>query len=144
VSDTCGAGRLNASGVMGFARLAASGRLNHIEHALGAKTECDQTWLLDHFGQKARLCNLFKVTFMNGVLLKNASYQLVSIPKEASWGTATPTVINTFTKGEVLLESLTPDTLQYGMQVCENGSCGEVLVMNTDKASSESKPVACK
>ncbi|HCU64401.1 MAG TPA: hypothetical protein DF774_01430 [Rheinheimera sp.] len=144
VADTCGAGRLNASGVMGFARLAAAGGLNRIEHALGAKTECDQLWLLDHFGQKARLCNLYKVTFMNGVLLNNASYQLVSIPKEASWDTATPTVINTFTKGEVLLESLTPDTLQYGMQVCENGACGDVLMMNTGKATSESKPVACK
>lgn len=81
---------------------------------------------------------------MNGVLLNNASYQLVSIPKEASWDTATPTVIDTFTKGEVLLESLFPDTRQYGMKVCENCSCGEVLVMNTDKASGASKPAACK
>lgn len=144
VSGTCGAGRLNAAGVMGIARLAKAGDLNRIEHALGSKTECDQIWLLDHFGQSARLCNLYRVTFMSGVLLNNASYQLVAIPKEGNWDTATPTIISTFNKGEVLLESLTPDTLQYGMQVCENGSCGEVLVMNTDKASGAKKPAACK
>ncbi len=70
---------------------------------------------------------------MNGVLLNNASYQLVSIPKEASWDTATPTVIDTFTKGEVLLESLFPDTLQYGMKVCDTckGSGRQTRVMNT-------------
>jgi hypothetical protein len=144
VKGTCGAGRLNAAGVMGIARLAKAGGLNRIEHALGAKTECEQIWLLDHFGQKARLCNLFKVTFMNGVLLNNVSYQLVSIPKGEQWDKSTPTVVGTFTQAEVQLGALTPDTLQYGIQVCENGACGEVLVMNTDKATSASKPAACK
>ncbi|WP_051685990.1 S8 family serine peptidase [Rheinheimera texasensis] len=144
VKDTCGAGRLNAAGVMGIARLAKAGGLNRIEHALGSKTECEQIWLLDHFGQKARLCNLFKVTFMNGVLLNNVSYQLVSIPKGEQWDKSTPAVVGTFTQAEVQLGALTPDTLQYGMQVCENGACGEVLVMNTDKATSASKPAACK
>lgn len=62
----CGAGVVNAKGLMEFGIKYANGELNTIAFALGENSPCDQTWFVDNFGDSARLCELYKVTFMGG------------------------------------------------------------------------------
>ena len=143
-SDVCGAGMVNAKEIHQFATDAISGKLHTIEHALGNKTPCEQAWLLDYFGVKARLCSLYNVVFMRGYIEEGTTYQLVSIPMEANWQDTTPTVEGQFTQAEVKLSSLTPDTRQYGVQLCEAGVCGEVQLVNAEQATEATKPAVCE
>lgn len=143
-SDVCGAGMVDAKEIHQFATDAVNGRLHTIEHALGNKTPCEQAWLLDYFGDKARLCSLYNVVFMRGYIEDGTTYQLVSIPMEANWQDATPTVEGQFTQAEVKLSSLTPDTRQYGVQLCEAGVCGDVQLINAEQATKANRPAVCE
>ena len=140
---SCGAGLMDAFGVYTIAQQAQEGELNRIEHALADKDECEQQWYIDHFGNEGRLCEMYKLTFMGGFHKEGVEYKLVSIPKGGDWETETPVVEGQFAQPVVTLENIDAESFDYGMQVCENGTCEATNVMNTELALLEAKPAVC-
>lgn len=112
--------------------------------ALAGKDECEQQWYVDHFGNDGRLCSMYKVTFMGGFHSEGTEYKLVSIPKGGDWETETPVVEGLFDQAVITLESIDADARDYGLQICQEGSCNAIRAMNTELALAEEKPVTCR
>jgi serine protease len=139
----CGEGLLNAGAALDVAILARDGMLNRIEFALDGKDPCVQQWYLDYFGNLARLCELYKVTFMDGYAQTDDTFQLISIANGETWTDTAPQIDGIFNKATVMLESLELSSRQYGVQVCKNDNCGDVQPLNADRAASNMRPASC-
>jgi len=137
-SGICGAGIMDAAVVFEMALMANEGKLYRVEHALAGKTECDQQWYIDHFGNKAPLCDMHKVTFMGGYIKPGTSYKLLSIDEGDDWEYAYE--IGEFKEGAVVLRELNYHSKLFGVRVCENGQCGDIEVMDITNITS---PTVC-
>jgi len=142
--ENCGSGLFNAGETFTVANLAAKGELNTITHTLAGKTECEQEWFIDNFGDSGRLCEMYNVKFMGGISKANTEFRLVSIGSNDSWETASKTEIGLFSNSEVNVLGLDVEGNKFGVQVCTNGTCGDVQDVNSSLATDEYKPVACK
>lgn len=144
IAEECGNGILNASGMMALNIKTKNNALNTIQYSLGTETTCDQEWLLSYFGDKARLCELFTVTFFGGYINDNQSYEVVSHPNTESFDYATSVAVGIFEQGIVKIEDIDADNNSYKFRICEDGLCSEDwLELNSSKATTDNKPVNC-
>jgi serine protease len=140
----CGQGLPDFAKALEISQRLISGTLHSIEFALNDSDVCEQTWLIDHFGAQARMCELFKVSFYGGYIGSNMTYQLFSINVDSSWDNSEKVSEGIFDEGTVLLSSLDVANKKYGFKVCQNGLCGEIIDMDISDANDDSRPVACK
>jgi serine protease len=139
----CGSGLLDALRLTEEALKSNSDREGVIKHALSGKTSCDQTWLLDHFGEKTDLCNSYKVTFFGGLESKTNHFKLSKVTKGKSFGEGSEHVLKT-QYGSLVLSELS-STHDYAYQYCS--TINEELVCEDNYIPihvDETKPAACK
>jgi serine protease len=133
----CGAGMIDVLALVEVAQANARGELNSITHALADKSECDQQWYVDNFGDTAPLCEMFKVQFMGGYSGDSTSYQLY---RTASGNTDTSEyeLVGEFDGASALMQDLSAE-YDYKFKVCEEGTCGsDWFDMNTDDMATPS------
>ncbi len=143
-SGSCGQGLPDFAKALDIIQQEQLGTLHTIEFALNNSDKCEQTWLLDYFGGKARMCDLYKVTFYGGYIASHTTYNLVSINTNEAWTSGTEVSEGVFNQGSVMLTGLDTINRKFGFKVCQNGRCGSVIVMDTSNAQENMRPVACK
>lgn len=138
-SGVCGDGIMDAAKLYQVAKAVAAGTANRLEHVLANKEACEQQWYLDHFGHAARLCEMYKLTMMDGITKEGVKYRLYSVPTGSAIG-VNAEFEGEFSTGTVMLESLTPSTRDYAIQICQGGACGDWLKVD---ATAAKKPSIC-
>jgi len=139
----CGKGLPDFAQTLEVVRAMKDGSLNSIAFALSDSDECEQTWLIDHFGGKTRMCELYKVSFYGGYSTSNSTYQMVSVAHNESWETGDLIAEGVFEQGTVMLKGLDITNRQYGFKVCQNGQCGNVMELNSSQAQDDMRPDTC-
>lgn len=138
----CGAGQIDARAVLDFARKSVADNLHTIKHALADKTTCEQAWMVDHFGTKAPLCQMYNVSLMAGYEASGMSYVVYSAPKAAVGVEPSWVELGQFQTAQFTLQGVDAATQQYGVKVCEGSVCSaDIVLINTDDALS---PAACQ
>ncbi|MBO2608491.1 hypothetical protein [Shewanella algae] len=69
----CGDGVMDAAKLFNLANAITAGTANRLEHVLSDKDSCEQEWYPDHFGNAARLCEMYKLTMMDGITREGIS-----------------------------------------------------------------------
>ncbi|MFB2814327.1 S8 family serine peptidase [Shewanella xiamenensis] len=138
-SGVCGDGIMDASKLYQVAKAVAAGTANRLEHVLANKEVCEQQWYLDHFGHAARLCEMYKLTMMNGITKEGVSYRLYSVPMGDTMGESAQ-FEGEFSIGTVILHNLMPSIRDYAIRVCQNGDCKGLQAVDSKHAR---KPAAC-
>ncbi|WP_165905010.1 S8 family serine peptidase [Parashewanella curva] len=148
----CGAGLLDAGKLADTAKLIKDKEISKIEHALSDKSECEKTWFLDHFGQKARLCESYKVTFFAGLTSDSNTYRLSKISKGTAFdahindsNAEQPEVVLSTKNGTALVSDFDSNTYDYAYQFCstKDGSLVCESEYNTFDKVELSKPASC-
>jgi serine protease len=139
----CSNGILDMSATVDVIQQLGSGELNILQHALGNKTECEQQWYVDHFGDTARLCSLFKATFMGELTAANKHYRLVSRAAGQPSTVDDAIVLETSNASE-FLSDIDVETYTYGYQICIDGSCGSTIDFDASSAGVADAPAACQ
>lgn len=138
-SGVCGDGIMDASKLYQVAKAVAAGTANRLEHVLANKEACEQQWYIDHFGHAARLCEMYKLTMMDGTTKEGVSYRLYSVPMGDAMGESAQ-LEGEFSTGTVMLHNLMPSIRDYAIRVCQNGNCEGWLAVDSKHAQ---KPAAC-
>ncbi|RHW76470.1 S8 family serine peptidase [Colwellia sp. RSH04] len=140
----CGQGLPDFAKALEISQGLASGTLHSIEFALNESDVCEQAWFIDYFGGKARMCELFKVSFYGGYIGSNMSYQLFSINVDSTWNSSEEVSEGIFDKGTAMLSGLDITNKKYGFKVCQSGLCGRIIEMDISGANDENRPAGCK
>jgi len=143
MSDDCGEGIPDFAVALEVAKMLGEGTLDTIEFALGRNDNCEQTWLLDNFGNEAKFCEMYRVSFFGGYRAKGTTYELYSIANDEGWSTAIQQLEGSFEQGTVILADLDVAAKQYGFKTCNNGVCGDMNTLDAEMAQEEHRPVAC-
>ncbi|WOT05864.1 S8 family peptidase [Shewanella youngdeokensis] len=121
----CGSGMLNATALTQQVIDLKTGDQPQITHALSDEDECTQDWFVTHFGDKAPLCSMYKVNFLNGLSSERNTFKLSKISKGTSFtahvddGTAEmPITILSTKEAETYINDLDADTYDYAYQFC--------------------------
>ncbi len=140
----CGKGLPDFAQTLEVARAMKDGSLNSIAFALSDSDECEQTWFIDNFGGKARMCELYKVTFFGGYIADGTIYELLSIDANGTWGDASEKSEGAFDKATVMLSDIDVLGKRYGFRACTNGSCDDIVEMDVSMAQEDHRPAICK
>jgi serine protease len=138
----CGSGLLDALKLTEEAFKSNVEREGVIKHTLSEKTECDQNWLIEHFGKKVDLCNSFKVTFFGGLESKTNHFKLSKVTQGGSFSQNSEHVLTT-QHGSLIISELS-STHDYAYQYCS--TVDEALVCEEDFipiSVDTTKPSAC-
>lgn len=142
-SGECGYGIPDFAKTLEIAHQMQNGTPHSIQFALGDQNECEQAWFIDHFGGKARLCELYKVRFFGGYIAPNTTYELWSIDSAGSWGDESETREGIFEKGTAMLKGIDVSAKKYGFKTCENGLCSKIIEMDTSNVNEDKRPAVC-
>lgn len=141
----CGKGVPSLDKLITVTSALMNGELNSVSHALSGEQTCEQTWLVENFGQSLPLCQLYRVSFLGGYTDDAMSYELYQVADGVDLNGGGATLIGTFSKGEALIENVNAEEFDYGFKVCTDGTCAdEIMSLNETQATAESKPVACQ
>lgn len=138
-SGVCGDGLMDATKLFNLTNAITAGTANRLEHVLSGKDTCEQEWYLDHFGNAARLCEMYKLTMMDGITREGISYRLYSV-SSGEVMSSNALFEGEFTSGSVVLHSLTPAIRDYAIKVCQNDDCGAWFRVDVTQAL---KPASC-
>ncbi len=117
----CGSGMLDAKALVLAAQKAQQGELSTIGHVLAEKSSCDQQWYIDHFGTSAKLCNMYRVNFFDGLTSQNTSFKLLRANKGESIANGEDILISE--SSSVVLQNIDTSLYDYGFKTCESGIC---------------------
>jgi len=137
----CGSGLLDAKALVLAAQKAEQGELSTIRHALAEKSTCDQQWYIDHFGAKAKLCSMYRVSFYDGFPTNNTTFRLLRTKKGDSISQGEE--ILRAKSSSVLMQDIDISFYDYGFQACENGICSiDTYQFHTNETQMK-LPAAC-
>lgn len=137
-SGVCGSGIMDAAKLYQVAKAMESGTANRLEHVLANKEACEQQWYLDNFGHAARLCEMYKLTMMDGITKDGVSYRLYSVPTGTDMN-INAELVGEFQTGTAMISSFVP-ARDYSIKVCHGEQCGSALAVDVTNAK---KPAAC-
>jgi len=137
----CGSGLLDAKALVLAAQKAEQGELSTIRHVLAEKLTCDQQWYIDHFGAKAKLCNMYRVSFYDGFTSKNTTFRLLRAKKGDSITNGDE--ILRAKSSSVVLQDIDTLLYDYGFQTCENTVCSIDTYQFHINETEMKSPVAC-
>jgi len=137
----CGSGMLDAKALVLAAQKAEQGELSTIGHVLAEKSTCDQQWYIDHFGASAKLCNMYRVNFFDGLTSQKTTFKLLRANKGESIANGEGMLISE--SSSVVLQNIDTSLYDYGFKTCESGICSidtYPFHINEEKMKS---PAAC-
>lgn len=137
----CGSGIFDANALVLAAQKAEAGDLSSIRHVLSNKSTCDQQWYVDHFGDSAKLCSMYLVTFFEGLAATQTTFKLIRATKGENIETGEELL--TSNASSLLLESIDTSTYDYGFKTCQNGKCSVDTYTFTIDAEKMAAPTAC-
>jgi subtilisin family serine protease len=137
----CGSGLLDAKALVLAAQKAEQGELSTIRHVLAEKSTCDQQWYIDHFGAKAKLCNMYRVSFYDGFTSKNTTFRLLRVKKGDN--IANGDEILRAKSSSVLLQDIDTSLYDYGFETCENTVCSIDTYQFHINETEMKSPAAC-
>jgi hypothetical protein len=140
----CGKGLPDFEKTLEVVKSIKDGTLQSITFALNASDECDQTWFVDNFGDKARLCELYKITFFGDYITSDTIYKMYSIDIDTNWVEGSKTSEGVFDASIVMLPGLDVTNRKYGFKVCQNGLCGQIFELDASQATEAFRPTLCK
>lgn len=140
-NNGCGAGILDAEAFLKATRSYMGGETSFIKHSLANGGSCGDELYMDFFGSALSLCDMYEITF-NSQAGKSTgiSYELYQLNIGAAFDIINATKILESNEPSIISGEVNIKDSSYGFRVCTNGTCGDLLRMNTSDAT---KPDNC-
>ena len=130
---TCGNGLPDAALFSKYAFEFQNGMIGKVDYLINNLDECQQDWAVKYFGDRAPLCSIVQLTFLQNKQLDAGEYiQLLSrAPESSGWENETVTLVDEYPDSQVTVTEI--DTaLNYGFKICDaDGSCSKTITMDT-------------
>ncbi len=122
----CGVGVVNATNLDDITKSYDEGKIFSFKSALADMPFCDKSKYFTFSGDKARLCALTKVTFIDDVYYDaNDTYELYKVPTGSNLTVSNGTLVISTNDKEMVASSADIDlsAYNYGFRACKSGTC---------------------